>query len=473
MLHKAYRRILLFHNRILQQNYRDKKEFIREIIGNRKSYQNSKKIKFLPKHFLYGLVGGVSGIFMNDDDCHLNELLKDNLKIIHRNDLTSKTLNEEQTNEGWEILHYQPGLKVLRRKRQFGGKELWEYRCIGEYNDISLADFVDAQFDLGYRLSWDSNVSCLKSVYTENYGKKSIIRWVARFPWPMASRLYIYKRLMLVDEEKYQVVLFSKGLTSQEYPDADKVSLRVSNYISTMAVECQPGKGFYDNGINYILTYIDDPEAEIPSHLYNYMVKRSGPMYLSNVCSAAKKLHKIREEKIQKGEVYQSMFTEFLNKNKKNTKEEEEIKDEKIFNETKNVDEVKLRAVAEKMKELAIKSFLEAQNYVTADDPVMIENFRKRMQSVYSNIQGLSSEDKDLLKHFVEHLKSLFNDNDNDNEGKGKALNDNNSKCENKDEINNEKNKSTDTSSTDTLQTGKKSQNKTDSVDEFSIKVTV
>lgn len=277
---------------------------------------NNKKVKYFSKSYLYALVGGLSGIFVKDDDKRLTEMLDENAKYIHSNDLTIKTLNEEQIKEGWELLHYQHGLKVLRRKRNFNGKELWEYRCIGRYDDISLCDFVDAQFDLNYRLSWDSNVSCLKQIYDEEYGKKAIVKWVAKFPWPMSSRLYIYKRLMEVDEENFKVILYSKGLNSTEYEDNDKNSVRVSNYISTMVVECIPGKGFFDNGINYILTYIDDPEAEIPSHLYDYIVKRSGPLFLDNVCSAAKKLHKDRIKKTLNGENYESMFTEFLKKSR-------------------------------------------------------------------------------------------------------------------------------------------------------------
>ncbi|CEF59278.1 StAR-related lipid transfer protein 7,mitochondrial [Strongyloides ratti] len=298
---------------------------------------NNKRIKYFPRSYLYALVGGFSGIFVNDDDKMLTEMLNENVKYIHSNDLAIKNLNEEQKKDGWELLHYQHGLKVLRRKRNFGGKELWEYRCIGKYDDISLCDFVDAQFDLNYRLSWDPNVSCLKQIYNEEYGKKAIVKWIAKFPWPMSSRLYIYKRLIMVDEENFKVILFSKGLNQTEYEDNDKNLVRVSNYISTMVVECIPGKGFFDNGINYILTYIDDPEAEIPNHLYDYIVKRSGPTFMDNVFNAAKKLHENRVKKKLNGENYKSLFTEFLNEKKeaaklvKGEKDDDEIEREWIM----------------------------------------------------------------------------------------------------------------------------------------------
>uniref|UniRef100_A0A0K0FH64 Phosphatidylcholine transfer protein n=1 Tax=Strongyloides venezuelensis TaxID=75913 RepID=A0A0K0FH64_STRVS len=388
--------------------------------GNFNTKSNG-KVKYFYSPYLYGVVGGVFKIFVNDDDEKLEKMMDENVRLIRKNDLEKKFLNEDQIKDGWELLHYQHGLKVLRRRKHFGEKELWEYRCIGTYHDISLCDFVDAQFDLNYRLSWDLNVSCLRQIYEEDYGKKAIIRWVAKFPWPMASRLYIYKRLMMVDEENRKVILFSKGLNPTEYNDSDKKSVRVSNYISTMVVECIEGKNFFDNGINYILTYIDDPGAEIPSHLYNFIVKRSGPLFLDNVCKAAKKLHIIRNEKKMKGESYKTMFTEFLSNNQQIVSNEEEIDDEgegrdieckrRIKKEKlKNkVDEVKLRAVADRLKELAIKSFLEAQVLATSDDPEIIEKLRKNIQSIYRNLQNIPSDDKDLLQLFIKHLISIFN----------------------------------------------------------------
>lgn len=49
---------------------------------------------------------------------------------------------------------------------------------------------------------------------------------------------------------------------------------------------------FFQNGLDYVLTYHDDPQANIPTYAYNWIVNRGGPYFLKQVHVAAKKLEK-------------------------------------------------------------------------------------------------------------------------------------------------------------------------------------
>ncbi|CAI5450363.1 unnamed protein product [Caenorhabditis angaria] len=44
------------------------------------------------------------------------------------------------------------------------------------------------------------------------------------------------------------------------------------------------------HGVDYILTYSDNPEANIPRYIYNWMVNKGGPYFLRQVHKAAREI---------------------------------------------------------------------------------------------------------------------------------------------------------------------------------------
>lgn len=65
----------------------------------------------------------------------------------------------------------------------------------GSFDDVSALCFLEVQLNLAYRRHWDGSVALLESTPTSaaNNGGE-IIRWIAKFPFPMAKREYIYAR---------------------------------------------------------------------------------------------------------------------------------------------------------------------------------------------------------------------------------------------------------------------------------------
>lgn len=62
------------------------------------------------------------------------------------------------------------------------------------FSDITASDFVDAQMDLGFRKKWDTNVEKLELVRKDDDTDSELIHWVAKFPYPMYPREYVFVR---------------------------------------------------------------------------------------------------------------------------------------------------------------------------------------------------------------------------------------------------------------------------------------
>ncbi|VDO70187.1 unnamed protein product [Heligmosomoides polygyrus] len=113
----------------------------------------------------------------------------------------------EGESNGWEKLVEEKDLKVFRRLVH-GPYEMYEYKCIGTYYDISPAMFLDVQNDLEFRSNWDTNVLSLDMLKEED--EHELIRWVQRFPYPLYPREYIYTRRTWISVDTNTVIVDSE-----------------------------------------------------------------------------------------------------------------------------------------------------------------------------------------------------------------------------------------------------------------------
>uniref|UniRef100_A0A5K3FLE0 START domain-containing protein n=1 Tax=Mesocestoides corti TaxID=53468 RepID=A0A5K3FLE0_MESCO len=106
---------------------------------------------------------------------------------------------------GWELMIDRPNLRMWRRpscKPLSGSNEsgrtvvsLYEYRVCGSFSDISAQCFLEVQLNLAYRRHWDKSVVVLESTKNgDDSGRTEVVRWVSKFPFPMARREYVYAR---------------------------------------------------------------------------------------------------------------------------------------------------------------------------------------------------------------------------------------------------------------------------------------
>ncbi|KAL7070566.1 hypothetical protein ACQ4LE_010267 [Meloidogyne hapla] len=205
-----------------------------------------------------------------------------------------KQFNHPEQSEGWECMYTDMTINVFRRRRERNdGSQYFEYQCIGSYNDISVNDFIEAQYDINYRREWDGNINRLE-VLEEDYSTGfKIIRWETKYPYPLYPRLYIYLQQKFIDEDARTVLVTNKAIDEQTYSfdDSSKNNcVRVTDYNSKLFVRAHGELN--ENGLDFILIYHDDPKAPIPKKIYDFGVNVIGPSFLISVHSAALKLSK-------------------------------------------------------------------------------------------------------------------------------------------------------------------------------------
>uniref|UniRef100_A0A0R3RGM1 Phosphatidylcholine transfer protein n=1 Tax=Elaeophora elaphi TaxID=1147741 RepID=A0A0R3RGM1_9BILA len=196
--------------------------------------------------------------------------------------------------EDWEVVRNEGNSKVLRRLHADTG--LYEFRCSGSYDDITASDFVDAQMDLAFRKKWDTNVEKLELVRRDDDTDSELIHWVSKFPYPMYPREYVFVRRRYIDEKDRCIVIANCAVADSAniIPRCDKKYVRVETYRSILVVRAH--KTFDCKGFDYILSYYDNPESNVPKYAYNWLVNYGGPYYLHQVHDAAKKLEQQRVE---------------------------------------------------------------------------------------------------------------------------------------------------------------------------------
>ncbi|CAJ0590631.1 unnamed protein product [Cylicocyclus nassatus] len=197
-------------------------------------------------------------------------------------DLSKEFENGIDADDGWEALVEEEDLKVYRRLVP-GPIEMYEYKCVGTYYDITPCSFLDVQNDLDYRKEWDSNVLTLEMLQEQD--EHELIRWVQKYPYPLHPREYVYARRTWVSDDCQLIVVDSEVIPTDIVPDSCSKNVRVSTYSSRMAVRSH--RDLNQHGLDFILTYFDNPEANIPKAVYNWIINQGGPYFLQQVHEAA------------------------------------------------------------------------------------------------------------------------------------------------------------------------------------------
>ncbi|UMM35110.1 hypothetical protein L5515_007882 [Caenorhabditis briggsae] len=228
---------------------------------------------------------------------------------------------------GWELLYEEKDMLAFRRRIE-GPYEMYEYKCVGTYYDISPRTFLDAQNDLKYRKEWDENIVTIEVVKEED--ENELIRWVSKFPYPMYPREYVYVRRTWVSDNEKFAVIDSESVQPEVFPSSSKSNVRVKSYSSRMSIRAHTN--WESHGVDYILTYSDNPEANIPRYVYNWMVNKGGPYFLKQVHKAAREIESSGREvrsatekalKTKNGRVYDRLAKEKEEKEKQQQEAEE------------------------------------------------------------------------------------------------------------------------------------------------------
>ncbi|XP_056647868.1 stAR-related lipid transfer protein 7, mitochondrial isoform X1 [Diorhabda sublineata] len=195
------------------------------------------------------------------------------------------TMKTPKTYEDWALFIVKPDLVIWRRLHPSGSGQ-YEYKMFGTYNDVSAEDFLNVQIDIDYRRSWDTSAVVLEHGETDESSNSDIIYWELLWPRLFVNRDYVFNRRYLIDEESKYIFILNK---STEYPKFPKYpdKYRIDDYWSCMVIRPHDGD-MKKPGIEFTLTYYDNPGVSIPSSVTTWVAMRAMPDFLDKLREATK-----------------------------------------------------------------------------------------------------------------------------------------------------------------------------------------
>lgn len=198
----------------------------------------------------------------------------------------NSTGNESYTLDSWAPFLERNQLLVWRRQHNNSG--IYEYKLYGAYDDVTAHDFLQVQINTEFRTTWDTSAVKLYVIESDASTNSDIIYWEMLWPRMFTNRDYVFNRRYNVDREHNLITILSKSV---EHPDCpvkpDKI--RIHTYESCMVI--RPTSDINQPGIEFSLTYYDDPGVNIPAAVQSWVAIAGMPDFLSKLRHAAKAFH--------------------------------------------------------------------------------------------------------------------------------------------------------------------------------------
>ncbi|KAI8358305.1 phosphatidylcholine transfer protein [Mortierella sp. GBAus27b] len=163
----------------------------------------------------------------------------------------------------WELFSEVPNFRVYRRP--VPNSSLKEYKVLGTYPDLPSRYLVRAYTDYEFRKTWDSNMIGWKALANER------LHFVAKFPWPLSPRDYVYEQ-RVKEYEDGVIAVHGKSVQDESAPERSGV-VRVDEFRQDVVI--QPTED--GQGCNVWFGYYDNPKGNIPSSIINWAAKSGIP----------------------------------------------------------------------------------------------------------------------------------------------------------------------------------------------------
>ncbi|KAL0130208.1 hypothetical protein PUN28_002059 [Cardiocondyla obscurior] len=180
---------------------------------------------------------------------------------------------------------------LIWRKIEPGSGGLFAYKVYGSFSDVTAEDFLQVQIDVDYRKQWDPTAQELQIIETDPQSELSVdhstdvIHWEMIWPKLFSNRDYVYQRRWVVDKEKGLVIIVSRVTEHPDVPERRGI-FRVRTYWSYMVIK--PYTKIHEPGIEFGLTYFDDPGVSVPSAVTAWVALRGLPDFLVRMRQASK-----------------------------------------------------------------------------------------------------------------------------------------------------------------------------------------
>ncbi|XP_011154538.1 stAR-related lipid transfer protein 7, mitochondrial isoform X2 [Harpegnathos saltator] len=230
--------------------------------------------------------------------CHLRiiiDVIQSNVKYCKCTGAQCTASNENI--DGWQPYIERQDMLIWRRQEPGG---LYAYKVYGSFSDVTAEDFLQIQIDVDYRLKWDSTAKELEIIETDPKSISSvdqsndIIHWEMLWPSLFSNRDYVFQRRWIVNREKGIIIIVSRVT---EHPNVPIIhgTHRVKSYWSYMVI--RPYTEFNKPGIEFGLTYFDDPGVSVPTPITSWVALRGLPEFLIRMRNASKNYQKYKATK--------------------------------------------------------------------------------------------------------------------------------------------------------------------------------
>ncbi|KAB0800701.1 hypothetical protein PPYR_06440 [Photinus pyralis] len=180
----------------------------------------------------------------------------------------------------WVRFFEKEDMVVWRKECDDSGN--YEYKVYGSFDDVSGEDFLNVQIDTEYRKRWDNTAVVLEVVEKDPtpLSNSDVIYWELLWPKLFVNRDYVFNRRFMIDKDSKTIVLVSRGTEHPACPiKPDKY--RVDTYWSYMVIK--PFTELDKPGVEFSLTYFDDPGVNVPSTVTTWVAMRAMPDYLTRL----------------------------------------------------------------------------------------------------------------------------------------------------------------------------------------------
>lgn len=238
-----------------------------------------------------GVVGTASAFSWDDQGISNEEIdeLVEEVKLLklgsHLETEDLPSTQDKNVPSTWEIILDKPRIKIWKVFDEKLGKTI--YKVLGRNSEVSADHFYVVQTDLEYRKAWDKLVLEIDIVDEKCEGDQQVLRWTTAFPYPFKPREYVYVRRSEIFDDMNLYAICSRSV---DHPGVwqDKSVVRVPFYISHMIIK--PHTAPNQPGMDFLLTYSDDPQTVISGRLTSWVTSVGIPDYLKKVYAAAEGL---------------------------------------------------------------------------------------------------------------------------------------------------------------------------------------
>ncbi|XP_034940585.1 stAR-related lipid transfer protein 7, mitochondrial-like isoform X2 [Chelonus insularis] len=197
--------------------------------------------------------------------------------------------NVAVVSDEWKPFIERQDMLIWRKEDKETG--LYAYKVFGTYADVSAEEFLQVQVDIDYRKVWDPTARELEIIDTDpkcasakDY-HNDVIYWEMIWPRLFSNRDYVYKRKWIADRDNGIVVIANKNTNHPNAPNRPD-TYRVTSYWSYTVIKAS--EDFNKPGIQFVLTYFEDPGVNIPTAVTTWVAASGLPDFLCRMRQAAK-----------------------------------------------------------------------------------------------------------------------------------------------------------------------------------------